>query len=330
MYLDKAARAISTSCDIDEISQIRQKAEALRVYAGRCSEMGRKCGIIRLRAERRIGEILDKSVRRGNPKLQRSQPATIAKLADLGITKSESSRWQAAATLPAEKFEQYVESAREPSTAGVLSLVREHEREQAAADGPKAGGNIFTAPASSLWNRLTDNSVDLFFTDPPYKEIDRYEELAELSAAKLKGGGLCLAYAGIRFLPDVLDVMRKHLDYRWMIAVEFAGTDSMVFPLQIKNGWQAIVIFCKGKKAKPGWITDHLHSGGREKSGHQFQKTATDVEHIILHLTKPGDLIVDPFTGSGTIPATCKKLGRNWIATELDSGTARLARKRVA
>ena len=277
-----------------------------------------------------MGEILDKSVRRGNPKLQRSQPATFGKLADLGITKSESSRWQTAATLPAEKFERYVESAREPSTAGVLNLVREHEREQAAANGPKAGGNIFTAPAASLWNRLTDNSVDLFFSDPPYKEIDRYEEMAKLAANKLKDGRLCLAYAGIRFLPDVLDAMRRHLNYRWMIAVEFAGTDSMVFPLQIKNGWQAIVVFCKGKQAKHGWITDHLHSGGREKSGHKFQKTSTDIEAVIERLTEPGDLVVDPFAGSGSIPSACKKLGRNWIATEIDSGAARAARKRVA
>ena len=329
MYLDKAARAISTSCDIDEISQIRQKAEALRVYAGRCSEMGRKCGIIRLRAERRIGEILDKSVRRGNPNLQRSQPATIGKLDDLGITKSESSRWQASATLPMEKFEQYVETAREPSTAGVLSLVREHEREQAAADGPKAGGNIFTAPASSL-DRLDANSVDLFFSDPPYKAIDCYEQMAKLASSKLKDGRLCLAYAGIKFLPDVLDVMRNHLDYRWMFAVEFAGTDSMVFPLQIKNGWQAIVVFGKGKQAKHDWITDHLHSGGREKSGHKFQKTSTDICAIIERLTKPGDLVVDPFAGSGSIPSACKQLGRRWIATQIDAGTARAARRRVA
>ena len=62
-----------------------------------------------------------------------------------------------------------------------------------------------------LWDRLDDNSVDLFLTDPPYMDFSLYERLSELAAAKLKPGGLCLAYCGQMFLPKTMDALGKHL-----------------------------------------------------------------------------------------------------------------------
>lgn len=43
---------------------------------------------------------------------------------------------------------------------------------------------------------------------------------------------------------------------------------------------------------------------------------------FIDRLTKPGDLILDPFCGGGTVPETCIKLGRRWIAFEIDPTVA--------
>jgi len=40
-------------------------------------------------------------------------------------------------------------------------------------------------------------------------------------------------------------------------------------------------------------------------------------------------IVVDPFCGGGTIVAAAKKLGRRWLATEMDNATALVARKRV-
>ena len=54
------------------------------------------------------------------------------------------------------------------------------------------------------------------------------------------------------------------------------------------------------------------------------------MEYLIQRLTEPGQLVVDPFCGGGTIPAACKVLGRGWLATEIDRNTALVARKRLA
>jgi DNA modification methylase len=54
------------------------------------------------------------------------------------------------------------------------------------------------------------------------------------------------------------------------------------------------------------------------------------VEYLINRLTQPGDLVVEPFCGGGTIPAACKSTGRRWLASEIDKTTAIIARKRLA
>ncbi|CAG8820708.1 12423_t:CDS:1, partial [Racocetra persica] len=42
------------------------------------------------------------------------------------------------------------------------------------------------------------------------------------------------------------------------------------------------------------------------------------MKDIIAVHTNPGDLVLDPFMGSGTTAAACKELGRNFIGSELD------------
>lgn len=44
---------------------------------------------------------------------------------------------------------------------------------------------------------------------------------------------------------------------------------------------------------------------------------------IIEAATRPDDLVIDPFGGSGTTPAAAHKLGRNWVTVESNADTAR-------
>jgi adenine-specific DNA-methyltransferase len=54
------------------------------------------------------------------------------------------------------------------------------------------------------------------------------------------------------------------------------------------------------------------------------------VERVVELCTAPGDLVLDPFCGSGTTAAVAHKTGRDWISVELDSGIAERARGRLA
>lgn len=65
------------------------------------------------------------------------------------------------------------------------------------------------------------------------------------------------------------------------------------------------------------------------KSLHNTQKPMELLRRVILASTKPGDIILDPFMGSGTTAAAAKELGRNFIGFEQDLSYVRAATKRL-
>ncbi len=63
---------------------------------------------------------------------------------------------------------------------------------------------------------------------------------------------------------------------------------------------------------------------------HPTQKPEALLARVILASTKPGDLILDPFFGTGTTGAVARKLGRDFIGLEREEVYARAAEKRIA
>lgn len=66
-----------------------------------------------------------------------------------------------------------------------------------------------------------------------------------------------------------------------------------------------------------------------ENTDHPTQKPEKLLAKIILASTNAGDLILDPFAGSGTTAVVAKKLGRNFVAIEADEDYCLLAAKRL-
>ena len=62
---------------------------------------------------------------------------------------------------------------------------------------------------------------------------------------------------------------------------------------------------------------------------HSTQKPEALLYRIIMASSNPGDVVLDPFFGSGTTGAVAKKLGRNWIGIEREKKYVRLAQKRI-
>jgi site-specific DNA-methyltransferase (adenine-specific) len=67
-----------------------------------------------------------------------------------------------------------------------------------------------------------------------------------------------------------------------------------------------------------------------ENTDHPTQKPEKLLAKIILASSKPGDLVLDPFLGSGTTSVVAKKLGRKYIGIEADEVYCCLAEKRLA
>ena len=62
---------------------------------------------------------------------------------------------------------------------------------------------------------------------------------------------------------------------------------------------------------------------------HSTQKPEALLYRIIMASSNPGDIVLDPFFGSGTTGAVAKRLGRNWIGIERDKKYINVAQKRI-
>lgn len=70
-------------------------------------------------------------------------------------------------------------------------------------------------------------------------------------------------------------------------------------------------------------------NGMTEKTPHATQKPEALIEKLVTASSKQGQLVVDPFVGSGTTAAVCTRLGRAWLAGDADARYVGLARERV-
>lgn len=131
-----ARQALAVATKIDEVKQVRDQAEALRLYIKQQHGsliMQNQCAEIKLRSERRAGELLAEKIQPGGDRRSgsRSHDETLK---EIGINKSQSSRWQAIATMPETKFEQHLAQTQaegeELTTAGVLKEIKTAQREQ--------------------------------------------------------------------------------------------------------------------------------------------------------------------------------------------------------
>jgi modification methylase len=77
---------------------------------------------------------------------------------------------------------------------------------------------------------------------------------------------------------------------------------------------------CTGEERLKG------HDG---KKLHPTQKPEALLARVILSASRPDDLVLDPFTGTGTTGAVAKKLGRRFVGMERDADYARAATKRI-
>lgn len=78
------------------------------------------------------------------------------------------------------------------------------------------------------------------------------------------------------------------------------------------------------------WSGVHRIKHKRDRDAHPCQLPEKLLERIISLTTNEGDLVFDPFGGSGTTAVAAKKLNRNYIITELDTEYAEIARKNLA
>lgn len=125
--ISEAMTALSAAKTLDDVLQIRDQAEALRVYIKAASdslEAANAAAEIKLRAERKAGEMLAGLEKQSGARTRTD--AMSVRLDDVGVSHQQSSRWQRESRVAADDFEAYLrdcqKQGREVTQAGLLKL----------------------------------------------------------------------------------------------------------------------------------------------------------------------------------------------------------------
>lgn len=115
---------------------------------------------------------------------------------------------------------------------------------------------------------------------------------------------------------ETLIWVAKDKDARYRFNYE--AMKSLNDDLQMRSDW-TLPICSGGERLKKDGV-----------KAHPTQKPESLLYRVILSSTQPGDVILDPFFGTGTTGAVAKKLGRNWVGLDQSSEYAEMATRRIA
>jgi hypothetical protein len=198
---------------------------------------------------------------------------------------------------------------------------------------------------NELGKQIPDESIDVIFTDPVYlKDVyeDAYANLAELACRVLKPHGFLFTYAPQTHLDTIIDLLRysgdrgpcdKGLRYFWII-ISLNGGQSTAKNHQ-RNAiclHKPILVFQKSAECD-GWnnlngarrcFADVVR-GLRQKRFHPWQQSVHDVLGIIDRFMVQGEILLDPYAGTGTSLIAANLLGMEWIGFEIDPKTHAIA-----
>lgn len=193
---------------------------------------------------------------------------------------------------------------------------------------------------------MPEEHVDAIITDPPYGinyvsqtgariQNDRAPFIWFLYDAfrVLKTGGTLLCFTRWDVEQTFIDAIKLagfkvKSEVIWDKVYHGMGDTKAAFAPTHEN----IVFAIKGKYSFPGGRPKDLVTFSKLGSSqmiHPTEKPVGLIANLITAVTKPGDLILDPFAGSGSTLVAAKKSGRRFIGVELDDEYYEKARRRI-
>lgn len=217
--------------------------------------------------------------------------------------------------------------------------------------------------------KLNNDSVDLIFTDPPYFqyraknvnglknhkdvvtefEFDGFSTEAEYLAfledvlrecfRVAKPGAAGYIWCGDDFVSYINRIVEK-VGFQFRKVIHWHKTNP--FPAiytrkMYANSMELLVHFSKGTPKT--WNHKHVNQMhnfiqapicmGKERTAHKTQKPLKVCIPYIEISSNPGDLVLDPFIGSGSTAVAAKMLGRDYIGFEINEEFCRIANERL-
>lgn len=219
-------------------------------------------------------------------------------------------------------------------------------------------GYYYVADAREALRTLPDGCVDLIVTDPPYgvgyrrtmgakskrhrivadtpfesRELLR-SAMPELARVLKPGGSIYVFLPGGKTMfhqgSDLARVLEEHFDLRGVLIWDKKAIGVGAY---YRYQYESIVFASAGKLAawEGGRGKSNILKAGRPRvwpGGHPTPKPVDLVGELISNSSRPGELVLDPFAGSGVVAAAARDLGRRFLAFDVSSEWADEARDR--
>ncbi len=205
------------------------------------------------------------------------------------------------------------------------------------------------------WLRLfEDGCCDLLITDPPYESLEKYRSIGTTTRLKRTGPhgeGWFAIFPNERFpelLAEIYRVMQPNSHFylfcdqatMWVIkpiaeAVGFKFWKSIVWDkVAIGMGYhyrsrhEFILFFEKGKRKLYDLGIPDILAAPRVHNGYPTEKPFHIVDTLIYQSANEGELVLDPFMGSGVVGEAALRRGCTFRGNDSSEGAVGLARKR--
>lgn len=177
---------------------------------------------------------------------------------------------------------------------------------------------------------LAVGSASLVVADPPWGNLEIWSALGRFAEGVLKPNGILLAYMGNRWCFEAMDLLSRHLS---RVRLAF-------LPVQHLNPWDPdlkcleqgsfMIIMVNGDFDPQGPWQNAFNGDVMGRRWHPYQRPLANVMHYVEAFSKSGDLVIDPFLGSGTTAVACVKLGRRFVGCDNDPAALQATRDRLS
>ncbi len=206
------------------------------------------------------------------------------------------------------------------------------------------------------WLRsLPAESVDLVVTDPPYESLEKHRAIGtttRLKHSKASSNDWFAIFPNIRFpelFAEVNRVLRRNRHFYLFcdpetafIVKPMAETAGFKFwkPLvwdkkrigmgyHYRSRYEFILFFEKGKRKLNDLGVSDIIECPRVFNGYPAEKPAAVSEVLIRQSTEPGEVVVDPFMGAGTVGAAAARLGRAFAGADICAEAVAITQRRL-
>jgi site-specific DNA-methyltransferase (adenine-specific) len=301
--------------DVNQVDELRRRAAALRSYV--TNKTHRKALQLSERwCELRIGELIGPG-KDGRPRKGGKTPPAG------GVSPDDRTKFRAMAWPEANRKTTVGLLTRDrPVTSRneILRVLASQGRNRES----EVNGHFEGVKTGDFRNVLgpdviPDGSVDLVLTDPPYAEefTPLWDALGSFAGRVLRAGASLISYSGQATMPDAIDSLRPHLRYWWTLAVKHRHGGQQLPGKWVISEWKPLLWFTKESRDGTSYVADFIWGSKPRKPAHKWAQGVGEAVYVIEKLTCPGDLVVDPFSGSGTVALACKQAKRRFVGAEV-------------